>query len=220
MRQGLIPALCTAALLSLTFAAPAHAADEEKSVDIMNPYVEEQKAVVERSVATNKAYDDRWYEYVEERYNTKIPKTGVETQKEADKASSEGAIKAARKVFKEYRGYQNDADPEILGLFDSSAKIVVTFVHQAGQKRDHTFSMSKYHDKVVQDMTLMKAKNETPVFTNVKYTPVGSSVRITATVTYPVYHFTTPLMLIVKPDLDQKESGAWEIVEERYLQQM
>ena len=218
MRQGFISAFCLSAFLSLTAVVPALA--EDAKVDIMNPYVGEQKAVVDRTIATNKAYDDRWYEYVGERYGTSIPRQGSEDTKKADEESAEANIKAARKVFKEYRGYLADADPEVLGLFDSSAKVVVTFVHQGGQKRDQTFTMSKYETKVAQDMTIQKTKHETPVFTNVKYTPVGSAVRITAVVTYPVYHHTTPLMLIVKPDLDRKDSGEWEIVEERYLQQM
>lgn len=66
------------ALLLLAFATPSYAADDKK-VDIMNPYKEQQKKVVEKSTATNKAYNDRWYEYVEERYGGKIDRPAADS---------------------------------------------------------------------------------------------------------------------------------------------
>ena len=63
--------LLIATLALISFAAPSFA-DDDKKIDIMNPYKEQQKKVVERSNVTNKQYKDDWYEHVEERYGGKI----------------------------------------------------------------------------------------------------------------------------------------------------
>lgn len=81
--------LLVATLALMSFAAPAFA-DDSKKIDIMNPYKEQQKKVVERSTATNKQYKDDWYEHVEERYGGKIDRPADDaytTQVEPAKSS-------------------------------------------------------------------------------------------------------------------------------------
>lgn len=222
MRHRLAALACSALILGAS--VPTLAEEEKAKVDIMNPYVEEQKAVVQRSVDTGRQYTDRWYEYVGERYGTTLerPESGLYDSASSDESEKpeREALKAARALFKEYKSYLAEYNPDIIDLYDPFAQIVVTFRHQSGRSREQSFTMTQFSDKVQQDMLLMKAHEEQPAFTDVKYARKGEGVKISATVTYPHYHFTTPLVLIVKPDQDDAKSGRWEIVEQHYRQRM
>lgn len=69
--------LLLSTLVLIAVSAPSFAADDKK-IDIMNPYKDEQRKVTEKSLETNKEYNDRWYDYVEERYGGKIERPAAD----------------------------------------------------------------------------------------------------------------------------------------------
>ncbi len=212
-------AAAISALLTLPF--PAAAEEAAKEIDIMNPYKEQQRGVVERSIETDKAYKARWYDHVEERYGGRIDEPAKETEESGD---TEGAqanidedemIQAASNLFRKYHNYELTYDPAIVDLYSQKADIQVTKVHQSGKKQVERLSTKGYM-KLRRDTDTPRNGKFVTTYSDVAYKVEDDGVRITGQAEYSKARYNRPFKgpwtILVKPDGD----GNWLIAEEHF----
>lgn len=116
----------------------------------------------------------------------------------------------ARKFFAQYVALEKAFDPAVVELYSDEARIQNTRIYPTGQERVLTLPAAQYKQLLLQALPLAKERGDTNAYSEVKYTPEGDRVRITATRYSDLKKYSSPISLLVGPAAD----GKWQILEE------
>jgi hypothetical protein len=135
----------------------------------------------------------------------------AEAGKPKDKpAAPAPALAEARRLFDRYVALEEAFDPAVADLYADDAVIQNKRKYPDGQVKTMSLPAPKYKQLIRAAMPAAKARNDRNKYADVRYTPEGAGVRITAQRFSELKKYTSPLSLLVKPDA----KGTWFIYEE------
>ncbi len=120
------------------------------------------------------------------------------------------SVAEAARLFQQYVARERAFDPAVADLYADSALIRNRRTYPTGQVKELTLPAPKYKDLIRSSMSLAKARGDVSTYSDVKYTPEGRGVRITATRFSELKRYSSPLSLLVMP----QANNVWLIVEE------
>jgi hypothetical protein len=123
--------------------------------------------------------------------------------------AAEPVVKA-KELFERYVALERAFDSAQGDLYSEDAKIQNIRNYPSGQQRTVEFPAPEYKNLLRAAMPLAKARGDTSIYSDVKYTPEGERVRITCTRFSELKKYSSPLSLLVGPD----KEGKWLIFEE------
>lgn len=208
------------ALLSLMIVLPAaaFAAEEDSPATqkMLNPYLDQGKAVVARTNTDAEKYNDRWYEWANERYGITLERPAADDAAKTDDSSgSEDAkdvnpVGEAKALFKLYDRLEKDFSPKVADLYADDAVIKNTRTYPTGDKKQMQIAAADYKALIRKAVPLAKERGDTNEYSKVTYAKEGDGVRIKATRHSNLKDYDSPLSLLVEPD----DTGTWLITEE------
>lgn len=125
-------------------------------------------------------------------------------------ASAQASNDAAKQLFEQYVALGHAYDSTVADLYSDDALIKNKRAYPTGKVRELTLPAGDYKTLIRQAMPLAKARGDRSTYSNVKYTPEGSRVRITASRFSELKKYTSPISLLVGPS----GNGRWLIYEE------
>ena len=120
-------------------------------------------------------------------------------------------VEPARAVFATYVARSLAFDASLADLYADSAVIENQRTYPNGTVRRLTIPAAHYKALIRQAMPLARQRGDINRFTDVRFTPEGSRVRIEITRYSELKRYTSPLVLVVGP----QAGGRWLILEER-----
>jgi hypothetical protein len=139
---------------------------------------------------------------------------GVAASKPAEKGSAAVPSAAippeAKRLFERYLSLGQAFDPAAADLYADDAVIQNRRKYPDGQVKAMSIPAPKYKALIRAAMPAAKARNDRNKYSAVRYAREGTGVRITAERFSELKKYTSPLSLLVKPDV----GGTWLIYEE------
>ena len=141
-----------------------------------------------------------------------MPAVAADAAKPAAKAKTAAtpAVAEARRLFERYVALEKAFDPAAADLYADDAVIQNKRKYPDGQVKTMSLPAARYKALIRSAMPTAKARNDRNTYSDVRYTPEGAGVRITAQRFSELKKYTSPLSMLVKPDA----RGTWLIYEE------
>ena len=128
----------------------------------------------------------------------------------AAKSASGPAVTEAKRLFERYVSLEQAFDPAAADLYADEAVIQNRRKYPDGQVRAMSMPAPKYKAMIRAMMPTAKSRNDRNKYTDVRYTPEGDGVRITATRFSELKKYSSPVSILAKAD----GQGRWLIYEE------
>ncbi len=103
----------------------------------------------------------------------------------------------AESVFAQYQARERAFDTSVADLYCDTALIRNVRTYPDGQQRTLELPAAKYKELIRAAMPLAKAKGDFSTYSEVKFTPEGENVRITATRYSESKKYSSPISLLV-----------------------
>lgn len=116
----------------------------------------------------------------------------------------------AKELFELYEKLAAAFDPAVFDLYTDDASIRLTRIAPDGSKQEITLSGQQYKDIGRPSLPLAKSLGEIEVFSDIKFTPEGDDVRMTAQRCTTKDSRTAPHTMLMR----KNAAGQWRIVEE------
>jgi hypothetical protein len=120
------------------------------------------------------------------------------------------SIKKAEAIFEKYERLEKDFNPAVADLYAENALIKNKRTYPTGQVRELTMPAQQYKQILRQAMPAAKLRGDYSNYTNVNFSVEGPGVRITADRFSVLKQYTSPISLLVAPNVNDE----WLIQEE------
>lgn len=116
----------------------------------------------------------------------------------------------ARALFERYKQLEQSFDPAAADLYADDAVIKNKRTYPTGQLRELVMPAPQYKARIRQAMPVAKASGDTSSYSDVTFKAEGSGVRILASRFSNLKKYSSPISLLVAPNVN----GQWLIREE------
>ena len=126
--------------------------------------------------------------------------------------AEDGWIAEAQAFFEQYQYLERSFDPDLASLYADNAVIWVTRIYSNNVVRQLKIPGDVYRLSLRDSMTEAAKHGDYNEFTDVRFTPVATGVRIRATRHNVWRDYLSAYEALIEPDA----AGDWHIVEERF----